>query len=736
MGTSASDDDGGGNNVGLDTDGPKIVILTKPNSIVKNITADFQLSVSDDRSGVDKVEYQHNTGEWIRINNVLNLVDLAEGLHEVKFKATDKKGNVGNILSYKWTIDKTSPTITLGAVKPAPVSHLAQFNNDMIIKFTTLDAVSAVNLVCFANGTKYECDSGILKIPKSVGYFSARIEATDVAGNLRIVNYSWQVTESAGQLLPPIFKEVPPEFDNRTTVQIHIRGPVGMPDGSTFTCKLDDADVPCEPNKTLTFPDIKERIVDGVLKEHTFVAKIDYVGKGTSEAAISWTTDLRRPVVTVLTKPAAVISNNRATFHFRVTDNSGASNVTLVCLLDADEIECPMNQDIVLNSMTSGDHTLRVNAFDRAGNEIASMIEIKWNSPSCLSNELSLRWPMNGNDMANWGVMSYFDRNAEKGEKRDFGGVNGRAAKVYDNHFSLSLFPGDHKSIYTYNSSGVKTGNASSAAVVAMEAGTVTHVVRDQVDKIVRTEAEILSCRSLHPGYNYVRVKHKNGFISQYNYLSHNSIPAGIVKDATVVRGQILGYAGSSACISQPQLNVSLKNCFNEPIDPLSLGMKHQDATNHEYRATDSGTVSARIMGLLAHNGKFGETAQDLKFLFDRTKLNTSTTAVNTSTSVTLSYFLGHVTHGVTKLQFALVPPGKDGMVNDYLYYPSPHFSGPPLEVNESVGRLMRTQLPAFKKAGTWKVKVYQIRSGDGVCQTRSQREANCKIGAIDVFVK
>ncbi|MCC6137782.1 MAG: M23 family metallopeptidase, partial [Bdellovibrionaceae bacterium] len=502
-----------------------------------------------------------------------------------------------------------------------------------------------------------------------------------------------------------------------------------------FKCTLDNKDVACAPNKTLKYT-VGERLSGtGELLTHSFVATIDYKTKGTSSAGTNWVTDFHRPVVTVVTKPAAVIYNNRATFKFAVSDNSGASNVNLICVLDSKELDCPMNQDIVLNAMSSGDHVLMVHGVDKAGNAIASNIEIKWNSPSCSGTELSLRWPMNGKEFSNWGVMSYYDYDAEMGQRRDSAGQLGLKAKVSDNHFGISMFPGDHKQIYTYNSSGVKNGNAAGAAVVAMESGEVISVEESLTDKILDT-AGILVCRIANPGSgNNVKIRHKNGFVSQYYYLSQNSVPDGIVKGANVVRGQIIGYAGSSSCMSQPQLTVTLKNCTGDTLDPLKFPVTHEDGSEHEYKATHSGAVSARIMGLIAHNGSFSSSASSLKDILNRAKQNTVSNKLSRDSTVTLSYFLGNVTDDVTEIQYAMIPPGKDGDHTAYKYYPE--HGQPGIKISHSTGRVVRANIGKFNVAGNWKVKIYHLRTGD-VCKTKLQKDNNCTLvnGTVDVFVK
>lgn len=716
-------------NDSLDISGPQINLFSKPNPITNQTVANFQLFVSDDKVGVDYTEYSHNESPWIKINNALQLKNLTAGRQSVRFRSVDKKGNESDILLYQWTIDLTPPVITIGS-KPNTLSHLASFSENTMEVVFAISGDSKVATQCSANGVAINCPANKISLNASIGYHHISIRTQDEAGNVAAATHSWQVTAEPGGILAPEFITKPEIYDNRSTIVVHIRAPniSDMPAGSTLKCKIDGVvKTPCEPNKDLTFSGLEEKKnSSGVLTSRRFKVELNYAGAGTSTNEFDWFVDKTAPSVVVNKKPAANISTNVIPFHFAVSENSGVSNVNMVCLLDGAPVECLMNQDFNLTVNRSGSHVLLVNAVDLAGNMRDEPISIRWENPSCNQADLSLRWPLKGVEGADWSVMHYVDQDLGYLSVRDFGGQMGSDAKSFDGAARTFLYAGDHKKLFTISGTQ-KVGNLQSGDVFAMESGIVKEIVRGHVDTSVAGMPA--NCSDLptaqRPQENYIRILHDNGYESDYRNLSQNSIPMSLTVNSRVTRGQKIGSIGSSGCATYPRLRFMLKNCQGVILDPAKVGI-----------ATDSGafkyytqTVSAKaiVMSLAAHQTPAGRTAPitDAEIMSRTLEVNATRKAKKNRT-VTLSYVLSNITKSKTKLQYAIIAPGQTNVDNYTLQ--DTFFA------SSSIGVFVNNKTFSFNAPGRWGVKIYHIYD-EARCNGRQARDNYCTIASIPIDV-
>lgn len=716
-------------NSSLDESGPQINLFSKPNPITNQTVANFQLFVSDDRAGVDYTEYSHNEGQWIKINNVLQLKNLVAGQHKVRFRSVDKNGNESDILLYQWIIDLTPPVITLGS-KPNTLSHLASFSGNIMEVVFAIAGETKVATQCSANGIMVTCSGNKISLNASIGYHHISIRTQDEAGNVAVATHSWQVTAEPGGLLAPEFITKPEIYDNRSTIVVHIRAPniSDMPSGSNLKCKIDGVvKTPCEPNKDLVFTGLTEKKdSSGALVPRRFRVELNYVGAGTSSSQFDWFVDSTAPSVVVKTKPAAVISTNIIPFKFEVSENSGVSNVTMVCLLDGDPVECLMNQDFNMTVNRSGSHELLVNAVDLAGNMMDRPISIRWENPSCNQADLSLRWPVKGVEGTDWTVVHYVDQDQGYLSVRDFGGQMGSDAKSFDGAARTFVYPGDHKKVFVM--SGIhKIGNLQAGDVFAMETGVVKEIVRGHADTSIAGLPA--NCSTLpaaqKPQENYIRILHDNGYESDYRNLSQNSIPASLVVNSRVVRGQKIGSVGSSGCSTYPRLRFMLKNCQGVVLDPAKVGITTDSGVFKYY--TQAVSAKAMVMSLAAHQLPAGRTAPitDAELMSRTLEVNTTRKAKK-NRSVTLSYVLSNITKSKTKLQYAIIAPGQTN-VDSYTLQDT-------FFASSSIGVFVNNKTFSFNASGRWGIKIYHIYD-EARCNGRQARDNYCTIASIPIDV-
>lgn len=706
------DDDGNNTPKALDTEGPKITLFEKPAQLTKNSKAIFQLLVSDDRSGVATIEQSLDGAAWKVTTSMLVFDKLAAGDHELKVKAKDKSSNESKVVVYKWRIDDVVPVIEVLS-RPQLLSHYKQFSstNPMTITFNASDDRSIASTVCTVNGVQKDCSSKKFSEPVALGAHSATITVTDTAGNITKSDIDWTVAESAGQVVPPEIVKFPDSNSRADTITIRFKGiPLAsLPSGSYYRCYIDgvkQSDSLCAVNTDNIFGGITQRIDGGVLKPHEFVVKLKHGTKSEVNTKRSWTTDTTSPTLALAKGPKAFEMQPDVKFKFTTTDNAGGSNVVLICTFDGTKLSsCPPNVEFSVSSM-SGDHTMTVDAHDLAGNFIvaAQRLELKWTNPSCSAGDLALRWPMNGGDSEDWAVSKFIDRDKRTGHTMDWGDAVGAQARTDDEEGAVTIYPGDHKSIYNINESGVvdKVNRPQRAAVYAMASGVVdNNVVFNKKDRSLTNSQT--GC-----GTNQVHIKHANGFTTEYLYLAENSIPSNISKGASVSKGQLIGYVGSG-CEVRPLLMVKVKNCQSQREDPLRMGA----TANIKHGGLP------QLFNVVVHNMPFANSGSGLIKMLNQTDVNTAKTPASADDDgVILSGFASRL----TKHEHLYVKLSASGKTSIY----------ESINVASSLG--MHFYKKFVLRPATWTLEIYHSK-GDDCKGNRWKDNSKCVLHTQSVKV-
>lgn len=701
----------------LDTNGPQISIIEKPALLTNDSTATFQLAVSDDRTGVDYVEYQHNGGEWKRIVNMLMLSDLPSGNHEVKFKAYDKNKNESKIILYKWNIDADKPVVTVTSA-PNVLSSEASFGSAkmMTIKFTSSDNAGISSSVCKIDGKELNCGTNKqFSAPMTLGHHSASIAVTDLVGNTTTVAKYWSVSagSTATVIAPSVFKS-PAQHNNQTIVEIRFYGtPLGaLPAGSKYTCRLNgDVVTPCSPNGINKYEGMKERIVSGKVVANVFVVALQHGSMAEIKSSpVSWFTDMTPPTVAfTTTKPAAMSLTTNPEFKITTTDNVAESELSLVCQLDGVAFAgCTPN--VVFNiSVSPGNHKLDVAAKDEAGN-MSNVISHMWTTASCDMGSLAMRFPMRGPENSNWSVLSFVDANTLSGQVKDWGFREGARARTMDQETQTHIYPGDNITVF---GADLKS-RSESARVVAMAAGKVLKIVQDKTD----TSIAGVPTGCVTSDYNVVSILHDNGFISHYKHLAKNSVPSNVVKGERVERGQIIGYAGSSGCLRRPHLAVQVEKCQRgNYVDPFAMSMQ----VDTQAMAYDGNPI---IYNLLIHNRQLSGEASDMKSIMNRTFQYKSTAKATLASGITATFHAAKLTVGESLMVSVSRKTNTDFKTFEYQT----------VDISEnSKGRfVIRRFKPTIK--GEWTFRILH-RNTDDCRSTNKDKWKDCVLQSADFIV-
>ena len=107
--------------VGVSDTTPPIVSISKtPPTITNSQSADFFLEANETAT----FSYRLDGGAWTSTGTSLTLTSLSEGNHTLDVKATDTAGNTSSPVSYSWTTDYTSPSLSKAAL-PEPGTNLS-----------------------------------------------------------------------------------------------------------------------------------------------------------------------------------------------------------------------------------------------------------------------------------------------------------------------------------------------------------------------------------------------------------------------------------------------------------------------------------------------------------------------------------------------------------------------------------------------------------------------------------
>lgn len=192
----------------VDTTAPDLLISGGPGLTTKSDSASFAIA-SDDPTAT--TECRLDEGPWAACGPQLQLVDLADGAHVLRARATDQVGNTG-FSRHDWTIDRTAPVINLKTAPPAVTSAVvARFG------FTADDPDATFE--CRLDGGAWKACSSVHEVADlSLGSHDFALRATDRLGNVsEPLVHTWRVN------VPPLKGLVPSIKVNRK-VKLDRRG--------------------------------------------------------------------------------------------------------------------------------------------------------------------------------------------------------------------------------------------------------------------------------------------------------------------------------------------------------------------------------------------------------------------------------------------------------------------------------------------------------------------------------
>jgi len=293
-------------------------------------------------------------------NSPVSLNDLSDGSHTFSVTPTDMAGNVGQTISYTWTVKTEPPTLTFTQVIP-PNSP----SNSTSRTFYFTASPDAVSFTCaLDSGTPAVCTSPYQVTGLADGSHTVSVWAYDIVGN-----QSTPATSSFTiDTVPPttiITSTIPNQSPtNITSMQISF----SANESSTFTCSLDSAaQAPC------TSPVSYSGLTDGAHVFQVF-ATDDAGNTDPTGATYKWTVDTVPPVLTLVSENPSASDTNQTQITLTYAVNETA---TIACALDGGASSDCSSGSVTYTGLANGSHTATAVATDTAGN-VGTTVSYTW----------------------------------------------------------------------------------------------------------------------------------------------------------------------------------------------------------------------------------------------------------------------------------------------------------------------------------------------------------------------
>ncbi|SDZ24525.1 Glucose/arabinose dehydrogenase, beta-propeller fold [Micromonospora pattaloongensis] len=150
------------------------------------------ISATDGASGVAKVEYSLDGGAWATYADSVEV--RGDGQHTLRYRATDRAGNVEDVKAAVLKIDGTAPTVLLSGVADGGRYGDSQ---DVRVTFSATDGTSGLASVTGTLDGRPILDGTLVGLFElSLGKHTLAVSATDKAGNTSTRSVSFTVTTS------------------------------------------------------------------------------------------------------------------------------------------------------------------------------------------------------------------------------------------------------------------------------------------------------------------------------------------------------------------------------------------------------------------------------------------------------------------------------------------------------------------------------------------------------------
>lgn len=173
--------------VKLDKTTPSTTINTTPSDesgkggwYTSDVT--LELVAKDQHSGVEKIEYKLNDGEWATYKDPILLTN--QGMYRIEYRSLDYAGNTEDIKVAEMKLDKTSPTTTINVTPGEPTGENGWYTTDVTMELLPDDQHSGVEKTEYRiNGNEWVVYQSPINLTTD-GLHLVEYRSIDFAGNI------------------------------------------------------------------------------------------------------------------------------------------------------------------------------------------------------------------------------------------------------------------------------------------------------------------------------------------------------------------------------------------------------------------------------------------------------------------------------------------------------------------------------------------------------------------------
>lgn len=296
----------------VDTKKPTIAFVETPKKLGNSDTAKIGLQAYDMGSGIKEMQCRLNSAAFAKCNASTTFTNLSSGTHSVEARSIDNAGNISNVISYSWTIDKSAPVVTItSGPQTSTNSQVAE------LQFTATDGGSGIDFIeCRLDGSSFsKCVSPMNFSGLSAGQHNFSVRAKDKSGNVsNTANYQWLI-DLDGPMLNFVLQPTAQVYIGNVA-EVRFIGDDGNGSGvDNYQCSINGVSLSCAADTTYSYPAT-------ATESFTFqVTVTDKVGNSTTKQ-VQWDT-----VYQIVAKEASLsVSGDRPVDILFVVDNSGSMN--------------------------------------------------------------------------------------------------------------------------------------------------------------------------------------------------------------------------------------------------------------------------------------------------------------------------------------------------------------------------------------------------------------------------
>lgn len=341
--------------VTVDLTPPVVTFNQTPQSLTASVNATFAFSAVDELSGVAGYECKPSMMAAYQSCSSPFSSQFANGPQKFFVRAVDNAGNVSPEISYNWTIDNLAPTVRI-------ISGPAPWSNSATANFTFEGSKNGVALTKFEcslnNGAYVPCSSPVAYNNLIEGAHSFQVRGYDNLNNVSApAPYNWQI-----DLTKPVVQltSTPSNPSKDASANFAFTATDNGSGIKVIECSLNGGTYAAcvSPKSYMNLPE----------GTHTFsVRATDNAGNVGNAVSYSWRVDLTKPTVTIISGPAAQVSDMNATLTFVADDGAMGQIARIECQFDLEAAftECTSPKNYM--GLAEGSHLFQVRAIDAAG---------------------------------------------------------------------------------------------------------------------------------------------------------------------------------------------------------------------------------------------------------------------------------------------------------------------------------------------------------------------------------